>query len=300
MIKRLSAKVEADGVSGLLSVGYRRALPRRLAGYRSLLRLFDGKTGLEIGGPSEFFRKRGPMPVYTVAATIDNCNFSDRTIWEGEIEEGETFHFDQGRAPGRQYVREASQLDGIPSSAYNFVLSSHTLEHVANPLQALTEWIRVLKAEGLLLLVVPHRDGTFDHRRPVTSLAHVVQDFENETSEDDLTHLEEILRLHDLSRDPWAGDLEAFRQRAMRNSENRSLHHHVFDTRFAIELIDHMGLQLVHVECVQPVHIVVMARKLREGQQTLNGPFTGAGTAPSWRSPFPSDRLPAAEPATSA
>ena len=35
----------------------------------------------------------------------------------------------------------------------------------------------VTGAGGALLLVVPHREGTFDHRRPVTELEHLVADF---------------------------------------------------------------------------------------------------------------------------
>ena len=47
-------------------------------------------------------------------------------------------------------------------------------------------------------LVVPHKDKTFDHNRPVTSLNHLEEDLDNDVDEDDLTHLPEILELHDL------------------------------------------------------------------------------------------------------
>jgi SAM-dependent methyltransferase len=292
MTEKVYRKLKAEGVSGLVSAVYRRALPRRLTGYKDMIPFFAEKRGLEIGGPSEIFGDRGLIPVYAVAATIDNCNFSTRTIWEGDITEGDTFCFHKRRAPGRQYVLEASHLSDIPSTSYDFLLSSHTLEHVANALQALEEWVRVLKADGLLLLVVPHKDGNFDHLRPVTSLVHLVEDFEKGTSEDDLTHLEEILELHDLSRDPWAGEFDAFRQRSMRNSENRSLHHHVFDTRLVIEILHHMGLQIILVEAVKPVHIVAIAQKPRAGKEVRNDPFKGTDTRPCWSSPFPSDQLP--------
>ncbi|CAB1208097.1 hypothetical protein [Acinetobacter bouvetii] len=61
------------------------------------------------------------------------------------------------------------------------------------------------------MLVVPHKDGTFDHFRSVTTLEYLINDFNNEDiDERDLTHLDEILKLHDLSRDLDAGDIEAF------------------------------------------------------------------------------------------
>jgi hypothetical protein len=154
----------------------------------------------------------------------------------------------------------------------------------------LHEWLRVLKEHGLLGLVLPHKDGTFDHRRPVTPLEHLVEDFERGTTEEDLTHLPEILALHDLSRDPEAGDFEVFKTRSERNVENRCLHHHVFDSAAVVRLIDHLGLALHAVEPVRPYHIFAVAEKLSGGQLPHNGPFRGS-RAEYWRhSPFPSDR----------
>lgn len=85
--------------------------------------------------------------------------------------------FNKGSPPGHQYFGEANCLGFIDDSSYEFVLASHCIEYLANPMQGLAEWIRVLKHDGLLVLVIPHKDGTFDHRRPVTSLEHLVHDF---------------------------------------------------------------------------------------------------------------------------
>ena len=92
----------------------------------------------------------------------------------------------------------------------------------------------MLKPGGALVLVVPARDGAFDHRRPITTMSHLVEDFQANKGEDDLTHLAEVLKLHDLSKDPGVADAGAFRERAERNPEFRSLHHHVFDMRLAV------------------------------------------------------------------
>jgi len=79
-------------------------------------------------------------------------------------------------------------------------------------------------------------------------LAHMMDDFRNGTGDDDLTHLPEILALHDMERDPAAGSKEQFRQRCLQNHSNRAIHHHVFDTASAIALVDHAGFQIVRVE----------------------------------------------------
>ena len=292
MIKKVYVKSGAAAVAVSLGTVFRSVIPRRLACYQQLEPFFQSKIGLEIGGPTGKFKRSGLLPVYTVADRIDNCNFSNNTIFEGSIIEGATFHFDKRRAPGNQYIAEATNLSSIASASYDFVLSSHTLEHVANPLQALLEWIRVLKEAGVLVLVVPHRDGTFDHNRPVTSLAHLIQDFERQMTEADVTHLEEALRLHDLATDPHVSDFDSFREMSERNMENRRLHHHVFDTHLAVEVVHHIGLQILAVEVFKPYDIFVVAQKPIRGQEVQNERFRGIDRAHGWNSPFPSDQAP--------
>ncbi len=218
---------------------------------------------MEIGGPSDLFAAGGPLPLYPLMARLDNCNFSATTVWEGQIREGLTFIYDSHRAPGRQYIAEAADLSLIAAKTYDVVLSSHTIEHSANPLRALREWLRVLKDDGALVLVVPHKDGTFDHRRPLTTLAHLIEDDTQGTSEDDLTHLDEILACHDLALDPAAGDAAAFAARSARNAENRCLHHHVFDTALVAEMLQAVGLEIAAIERVPPYHIIAVAQKVQ-------------------------------------
>jgi len=279
------------GVKGVLAAVGRRVRPRRLQCYKAIEDAFRGKTGLEIGGPSDLFTRRGLLPAYAIARSIDNCNFSHTTVWEGTIQEGLTFTYDARHAPGRQYIHEAMDLRSIPDGQYDFVLASHTIEHVANPLRALREWIRVMKDGALLVLVVPHKDGTFDHRRSVTQLAHLVEDDRNGTTEDDLTHLPEILALHDLALDPPAGDADAFRARSARNLENRCLHHHVFDTNLVVEMTHHVGLQILAVEPMRPYHIFLIARKLPAQQPPDNDRFLVPNSEYRARNLFDTDRV---------
>jgi SAM-dependent methyltransferase len=262
-----------------------------LAAHVELRAYLEGATALEIGGPSRVFGRFGLLPVYHLAGRVDNCNFASDTMWKREIRAGATYKFSKGRAVGQQYIAEATSLPFIEPSSYDLVLSSHTLEHIANPLRALQGLIRILRDNGLLVIVLPHRDGTFDHRRPVTTIEHLIEDLNNDTGEEDLAHLEEILALHDLARDPRAGNFTAFANRSRKNLENRCLHHHVFDTRLAVEVVHCVGLQILAVEVVRPYHIFVIARKQRAGDKLDNERFRGIGSAPVWTSPFPSDWL---------
>lgn len=53
---------------------------------------------------------------------------------------------------------DAMRLDGLADESFDFVYSSHTLEHMPDLAVALCNWWRVVKPGGYLLLYVPHRD----------------------------------------------------------------------------------------------------------------------------------------------
>lgn len=58
--------------------------------------------------------------------------------------------------------------DDLPlkDGTVDFVFASHVIEHFPDPIRAIDEWLRV--ATRYVVMVVPHRDRTFDHTRPVT------------------------------------------------------------------------------------------------------------------------------------
>ena len=255
-----------------------------IADYRSALQF---KRGLEIGGPSQLLAGAGPIPIYDVLGSLDNCLYSGTTIWTGDVREGNTFFYQTGKPPGAQIICEATDLHPVEDSSYECVLACHCLEHVANPLLALDEWKRVLKDDGMLLLILPHKDGTFDWRRPVTTLAHMIEDYENATGEEDLTHLPEILELHDLSKDVPAGTKEQFHQRCLKNHINRAMHHHVFDTVAALATVDRAGFKIHRVDHLKPFHIIILAS--RSDQTVDNRRFMEPGGEGGRGSPFPSD-----------
>lgn len=236
----------------------------------SLRAQFHLKTALEIGGPSRIFADGGLLPVYAILKSVDNCLFSTRTIWNNDAEAGRNFGYHPEKSPGMQFICEATNLAEIADATYDVILSSHCLEHIANPIKALYEWRRVLAEGGRLLLIVPNKDRTFDWRRPVTTLAHVIQDYERNIGEDDLTHLTEILSLHDLDKDPPAGSPDQFRRRCLENIRNRAMHHHVFDTRTIHRLMRYTGFRIISIEAHPPFHIVALTINSGARSRTSN------------------------------
>lgn len=222
----------------------------------SFCKPFIGKNLLEVGGPSELFLQNSLLPIYKHAQSIDNVNFSYATIWEGEIQEGSTFKY--GNRIGQQFIMEASNLNLISDSTYDGILSSHCLEHTANPIKVILEWKRVIKSDGYLLLVLPNKEFTFDHKRPITTINHLIDDYENCIGEDDLTHLEEILELHDVNKDP--GLVGSLKNRSLDNFKNRCLHQHVFDDNLILQLANIVDMELFEKGHFFPYHMVYLMK----------------------------------------
>lgn len=259
--RALDRVIGAAGIRGLLSMLAVTTLQRRSSVFYNLADELRGKRALEIGGPSRIFAESGFFPVYSLLDDVSNCNFGATTLWEGAIDEGRTFRYHPAKDPGLQLIREATDLHGIQSGGFDVILSSHNIEHTANPLAALKEWRRVLRPGGLLILIIPHKDGTFDRRRPVTPLAHLIEDFEASRAEDDEIHMKEILALHDSALDPDAHDHTTFEARIRDNVTHRSVHHHVFDTHAALDMVQYAGLTVVGAEARLPFHAIIAARK---------------------------------------
>ena len=235
------------------------------------------------------FDDSGPLPVYSSLGMLDNCLYSDRTLWTGDVKVGRTFEFHPQKQKGTQFICEASDLGIIKDSSYECVLASHCLEHVANPLRALEEWKRVMKGDGLLLLVLPHKDATFDWRRPITTLSHIIEDHDQGIGENDLTHVPEILALRDLEKDKPAGSPDEFRRRCLDNISNRAIHHHVFDTLSALRMVDYAAYQVLRVDPIEPFNIIILAAACKGLPN--NESFLGTDASYRDSSPFASDRL---------
>ena len=52
----------------------------------------------------------------------------------------------------------AQYLKGVKDNSYDFVYSSHTIEHLPDPAEGIKNWFRVVKPGGYLILYLPHRD----------------------------------------------------------------------------------------------------------------------------------------------
>ena len=53
---------------------------------------------------------------------------------------------------------DANNITAFVDETFDFVFSSHCLEHMNNPYNALHEWWRLVNLEGYLIFIVPDED----------------------------------------------------------------------------------------------------------------------------------------------
>lgn len=84
------------------------------------------------------------------------------------------------------------QMEGIENSSLDFIIASHVIEHVRDPIGAInTAWDK-LKKGGELVLIVPKRERTLDKTRPATQLEHLIEDNRNPSRYRDALHVVEF------------------------------------------------------------------------------------------------------------
>lgn len=116
----------------------------------------DGLRGLEIGGAAHNSFGLNTLNVDCIGDM--NSHFKQ---YERE---------QCGEAMNVDVVAEGDQLP-FPDKSFDFVISSHVIEHFYDPIAALLEWARV--ARKYLFIIVPHRQRTFDADQELTRVAEL-------------------------------------------------------------------------------------------------------------------------------
>ena len=199
-------------------------------------------TGKIIGGPTGAFEE-----AYKTAATTDLVNFSENTLW-GTFLNGSTFNYKRG-GTGIVHITDGSTLDGISDSSYDFAFGSHYLEHLNNPLKALASMKRVLKTGGHAVLILPRKEGCFDHFRGHGLLEDILVRYLHNVSESDMrySNTEAWILGNDLSRDRGAGTFEQLQARTIRYPVNKATHTMVYDLDLLEILAKSLSFEVVRM-----------------------------------------------------
>jgi SAM-dependent methyltransferase len=259
----IPSKLRKNGMLGSARKIHRMLTPYRSREMSKYLHQFENAKGIEIGGPTRWaFGTKGLIPIYPIIGNLDNVNPPSDNIYDNacasRIYAGRTYRFDERKSPGTQYAAEAADLSMIASDAYDVLLSSHMIEHTSNPIRVLLEWTRIMRLGGLQLIIVPNKELTFDHNRTTTTLQHVIDDFEANRDEGDLTHLNESVELNDYSMMPF--DRETFKSRAINNLETRHIHHHTFTLHSLRQLLEYAKFDIIELVAEPPYHLISLVR----------------------------------------
>jgi SAM-dependent methyltransferase len=131
---------------------------------------------------------------------------------------------------------DTDRLTSIPSGSLDFVIASHVLEHLAEPLGQIEEIHRVLRDGGTVLILLPDRHHTFDLHRQPTSLDHLIVEYRQRVTTVDDEHIEEFMR----NTDAWSPDWsESERQDAMETHRRRSIHVHCWSESEFLPVLEH-------------------------------------------------------------
>jgi SAM-dependent methyltransferase len=143
---------------------------------------------------------------------------------------------------------DVDRLKPLDDESQDFLIASHILEHVADPIGILDEIHRVLRRGGTALILLPDRRRTFDVRRAATPLLHLIDEFEAKITEVDDAHIIDFLQNTE-SDEGWdrfeALPAEA-RRATIEAQRQRSIHAHCWQEDEFLEVLLYVIGQLGH------------------------------------------------------
>lgn len=156
------------------------------------------------------------------------------------------------------------------NESFSFVLNEHVLEHIANPIKAIQEWTRVLKKGGHLYLVLPHKERTNDKHREVTTLEHLIADYEKNVPYNDPEHFDDWFS-NVVERGLMPEHYKHMQKEQL--LDTASIHHHVWTEREVEELLKYLDLEIIFVDSQlkdRRDSFVIIAKKEGELPQGLH------------------------------
>lgn len=148
-----------------------------------LARKFLSGSGIEIGA----LQRPLPMPDGCRVRYVDRISLDELRSHYPELE--------QFPLQSPDFLDDGEQLRRVGTASQDFVIANHFFEHSENPIQTLTNLLRVIRRGGILYMGVPDKRYTFDFYRPVTRYAVLKQTYETEVRPDRERLFEEWVRV---------------------------------------------------------------------------------------------------------
>ncbi len=195
-------------------------------------------------------------------------------------------------------VDDGERLETIPEESQDFIIANHFLEHCEDPIGTIETHLGKLRPGGVLFYAVPDKRFTFDYRRPVTPIEHMVADREEGPQRSRAEHFEEWCRLVIDEESGAVGTAEQaaseeWVQRRARELEEAgySIHMHVWTQAEFLQLILALrervgGAFDIEAAARVGIEFVVVLRKQGPLPPPVPGEGGGGGAGapePSWK-----------------
>jgi len=217
------------------------------------------ERGAEVGGPTPLFMDGEPFPLYSYIKNLDAMNMFEDNIWQKDFGD---YYIPQDTVMGEQFnldICDEKILSAHPKR-YDFVVMSHVIEHIANPILAIFLMKKyILKSNSYFLFIIPDKKEMFDRKRKTTTVEHLIEDYVLGVDEHDKTHTKESLDLMDYSRRNLVFAKDINRRYDIDNYKARIIHHHTFSGQLVSEFCEYCGLTIVS-QFQEGMHIVVLGR----------------------------------------
>ena len=137
---------------------------------------------------------------------------------------------------------DTDRLGAIDDESVDFVIASHLLEHMADPIGLIEDIYRVLRPGGVHLILLPDRHLTFDRLRNPTDLSHLIAEHAAGVTQVDDSHIEEFILATapiDTPQSLYLSDDPVERQRQIEVHRHRSVHAHCWDQEEFAPVLHH-------------------------------------------------------------
>jgi len=170
-------------------------------------------------------------------------------------------------------IDDGERLETIGAESQDFIVANHFLEHTEDPIGTIETHLGKLKPGGVLFYAVPDKRYTFDFRRSVTPLEHMIGDYETGPESSRPEHYEDWVRLVTDEASPSVGTTEQARsddwvrsRAAELDAEGYSIHMHVWTQAEFLRLILHCRERFdeafdVEATARQGIEFMVVLRK---------------------------------------
>lgn len=207
-------------------------LPPAQFAARQALRFYLKGDGVEIGALHS--------PLDLTGLSISRLRYVDRiTVAEAR----QTYPELAGHALVQvDVIDDGETLSSFSDASLDFIIGNHLIEHASNLFGTLNNWLRKLRAGGVIFMAIPDKRYTFDADRPLTPLNHIIEDYlatPDERRQRDQEHYHEWVAA--VEKTP--ADQRSQRARQLMEA-GYSIHYHTFVLKSFLQLLGQAQAQL--------------------------------------------------------